>query len=66
MPMIFSRDIFPLVRGLQAHEFQSLLNYSSSRCRAAANTFVLTCRDTGKEELFMEALSRELVGLYYL
>ncbi|KAJ3503219.1 hypothetical protein NMY22_g18324 [Coprinellus aureogranulatus] len=60
--MVFSRDLFPLVRNLDAREYQSLLNYSSSRSRACANAFLLRYADMADPDLhlFLLALAREL------
>ncbi|KAJ3533263.1 hypothetical protein NMY22_g7405 [Coprinellus aureogranulatus] len=60
--MFYSRDLFPFVRDLEPNEFQSILNYTSSRCRAAANAFILRSRDSADSTsvLFVLALTREL------
>ncbi|KAJ3536048.1 hypothetical protein NMY22_g6209 [Coprinellus aureogranulatus] len=60
--MFYSRDLFPFVRDLEPKEFQSILNYTSSRCRAAANAFILHGRDSPDSisVLFILALTREL------
>lgn len=62
--MVISRDLFPAVRRLAPADYQSLLNYGSSRVRAAASSFLL--RMDGMEHdgtvLFVLAMGRELVS----
>lgn len=63
LSMVISRDVFPIVRRLAPAEYQSLLNYGSSRVRAAANAFLLRMNDMEHEGsvLFVLAMGRELV-----
>ena len=64
---MLSRKTLPILHGIDRPSFQSLLNYSSSRVRAAALSYLVSEESFTPEQSqkFQEYLTHELVSILY-